>query len=126
MVGFVIVSHSRALAESIVEFTRVMADGVPVRAAGGLEDGSFGTSFDRIMEAVEDIYTEDGVLILMDMGSAVMTAEMVIEALGDKKVKMADCPVVEGAVAGTISAAGGMDMEKLLKELETVGNIKKI
>lgn len=126
MVGFVIVSHSRALAESIVEFTRVMADGVPVRAAGGLEDGSFGTSFDRIMEAVEDIYTEDGVLILMDMGSAVMTAEVVIEALGDKKVKMADCPVVEGAVAGTISAAGGMDMEKLLKELETVGNIKKI
>lgn len=126
MVGFVIVSHSRALAESIVEFTRVMADGVPVRAAGGLEDGSFGTSFDRIMEAVEDIYTEDGVLILMDMGSAVMTAEMVIEALGDKKVKMADCPVVEGAVAGTISAAGGMDMEKLLEELETVGNIKKI
>lgn len=126
MVGFVIVSHSRALAESIVEFTRVMADGVPVRAAGGLEDGSFGTSFDRIMEAVEDIYTEDGVLILMDMGSAVMTAEMVIEALGDKKVKMADCPVVEGAVAGTISAAGGMDMEALLEELETVGNIKKI
>lgn len=126
MVGFVIVSHSRALAESIVEFTRVMADGVPVRAAGGLEDGSFGTSFDRIMEAVEDIYTEDGVLILMDMGSAVMTAEMVIEALGDKKVKMADCPVVEGAVAGTISAAGGMDMETLLEELETVGNIKKI
>lgn len=126
MVGFVIVSHSRALAESIVEFTRVMADGVPVRAAGGLEDGSFGTSFDRIMEAVEDIYTEDGVLILMDMGSAVMTAEMVIEALGDKKVQMADCPVVEGAVAGTISAAGGMDMEALLEELETVGNIKKI
>lgn len=126
MVGFVIVSHSRALAESIVEFTRVMADGVPVRAAGGLEDGSFGTSFDRIMEAVEDIYTEDGVLILMDMGSAVMTAEMVIEALGDKKVKMADCPVVEGAVAGTISAAGGMDMEALLEELGTVGNIKKI
>lgn len=126
MVGFVIVSHSRALAESIVEFTRVMADGVPVRAAGGLEDGSFGTSFDRILEAVEDIYTEDGVLILMDMGSAVMTAEMVIEALGDKKVKMADCPVVEGAVAGTISAAGGMDMEALLEELETVGNIKKI
>ena len=48
MVGFVIVSHSKTLAEGVVELTKMMADGVPIRAAGGLEDGSFGTSFEKI------------------------------------------------------------------------------
>ena len=49
MVGFVIVSHSKTLAEGVVELTKMMADGVPIRAAGGLEDGSFGTSFALFM-----------------------------------------------------------------------------
>ena len=60
------------------------------------------------------------------MGSAVMTTEMVIESLGDKKVKIADCPLVEGAVTATVEASTGSDMESILKELEKVGTIKKL
>ena len=80
MVGFVIVSHSQTLADGVVELTKMMADGVPIRAAGGLEDGGFGTSYEKIANAIEEIYSDDGVIVLMDMGSAVMTAEMVLEA----------------------------------------------
>lgn len=81
-------------------------------AAGGLEDGSFGTSFERILEAVNEIYSEDGVIVLMDLGSAVMTTEMVLEALDGQKLAMADCPLVEGAVVAAVNAAGGMSLKR--------------
>ncbi len=125
MVGIVIVSHSSKLAESVVELTAVMAPGAPIAGAGGLEDGSFGTSFDRISNAINEVYSEDGVIILMDMGSAVMTTEMVLESMPDKKIKMADCPLVEGAIIGTISSVSGRSMEAILRDLEEVKYMNK-
>lgn len=126
MVGFVIVSHSSKLAEGVVDLTRMMAPDVPIMAAGGLEDDSFGTSFDKIYRAVEEVYSEEGVIILVDMGSAVMTAEMVIEAMEGKKLQIADCPVAEGAVAGTVSSRIGMGMEEILQDLAEIGTQKKL
>ncbi len=125
MVGIVIVSHSQKLAESVVELTAMMASDAKTAPAGGLEDGSFGTSFEKINAAIESVYSEDGVLVLMDMGSAVMTTEMVIEMMPDKKVEMVDCPLVEGAVVATISAVGGMDFEAIKTALSNVGTSKK-
>lgn len=126
MVGFVIVSHSGKLAEGVVDLAKMMAPDVPMAAAGGLEDGSFGTSFERILEAVNEVYSEDGVILLMDLGSAVMTAEMVLESLEGQKLAMADCPLVEGAVVATVNAAGGMSFDDILKELEKVRDMKKL
>lgn len=126
MVGIVIVSHSQKLAESVVELTKMMAADAKIEAAGGMEDGGLGTSFEKINAAIEKVYSDDGVIVLVDMGSAVMTTEMVIESLGDKKVKIADCPLVEGAVTATVEASTGSDMESILKELEKVGTIKKL
>lgn len=126
MVGFVIVSHSKTLAEGVVELTKMMADGVPIRAAGGLEDGSFGTSFEKISNAIEEVYSDDGVIILMDMGSAVMTTEMVLECMPDRKLVMADCPLVEGAVAATVNASAGSSLEEIMEELESVKEMKKL
>ena len=126
MVGIVIVSHSRNLAESIAEFTSVMAPDARTAAAGGLEDGSFGTSFDKIYKAIDDVYSEDGVIILMDMGSAVMTTEMVVEAYGSDKVQLAGCPLVEGAVVATIDAAAGMNRTDILNHLSTVKDTPKL
>ncbi len=126
MVGIVIVSHSQKLAESVVELTKMMAADAKIEAAGGMEDGGLGTSFEKINKAIEKVYSDDGVIVLVDMGSAVMTTEMVIESLGDKKVKIADCPLVEGAVTATVEASTGSDMESILKELEKVGTIKKL
>ena len=126
MVGFVIVSHSAKLAEGVADLARMMAKSAPIAPARGLEDGGFGTSFDKISAAVEQDYSDDGVILLMDMGSAVMTAEMVMEAMEDKKLRLADCPVAEGAVTGTIDAEAGMTLEEILEDLEQVGALKKL
>ena len=126
MVGFVIVSHSAKLAEGVADLARMMARSCPIAAAGGLEDGSFGTSFEKISSAVDQIYSDDGVILLMDMGSAVMTAEMVLEAMDGRKLVLADCPIVEGAVTGTVSAEAGASLEDIIAELEQVGAQKKL
>ena len=70
MVGIVVVSHSAHLAEGIVELAKLIAQDCPVAAAGGLEDGSFGTSYERIMNAIESVHGSDGVLVLMDRSEA--------------------------------------------------------
>ncbi len=125
MVGVVIVSHSEKLAESIVDYTKMMADGASVVAAGGLEDGTFGTSFERIYNAIESVYSEEGVVILMDMGSAVMTTEMVLEAYGADNVEMVDCPIVEGAIVATLNAQMGMSLEEIVEALKEVAQTPK-
>ena len=126
MVGIVIVSHSRALAESVVELSRMMAPGALMAPAGGLEDGSLGTSYDRIREAIEAVYSEEGVLILMDMGSAVMTTEMVLEDLEGKNIRMADCPLVEGAVLAAVESMGGASLETIEDKVEEARTTKKL
>lgn len=126
MVGFVIVSHSAKLAEGVADLARMMAKSAPIAPAGGLEDGSFGTSFEKISSAIDQVYSEDGVILLMDMGSAVMTAEMVIESMEGRKLAMADCPIAEGAVTGTVNAEAGMSLEEILEELAQVGTQKKL
>ena len=70
MVGIVLISHSQKAAEGAVELARMMAPDAPIAAAGGLEDGSLGTSFEKITAAVEAVDQGDGVACIMDMGSA--------------------------------------------------------
>ncbi len=118
MVGIVIVSHSQKLAEGVVDLASLMAPETPMRAAGGMDDGGFGTSFEKINTAIDEIYSDDGVIILMDMGSAVMTTEMVLEMMEDRKVTMVDCPVVEGAIAAAVVAAGNAPMEDVIQVAE--------
>ena len=125
MVGIVIVSHSTHLAESVIEMAAVMAQDTPMAAAGGLEDGSFGTSFDKITAAIDSVYSDDGVLVLMDLGSAVMTTEMVLEMMPDRRVEMVDCPLVEGAIVAAIQAAGGADVEGIKESLKGVAGTRK-
>lgn len=125
MVGIVIVSHSQKLAEGVVDLASLMAPETPMKAAGGMDDGGFGTSFEKINNAIDEIYSDDGVIILMDMGSAVMTTEMVLEMMEDRKVKMVDCPVVEGAVAAAVVAAGKASMEDVIQVAEAAKTTAK-
>ena len=118
MVGIVIVSHSEKLAEGVVEISRMMAEKVPIAAAGGLENGGLGTSYEKICAAIEAVYSADGVIILMDMGSAVMTTEMALDYLDKANVKMIDCPLVEGAVLAAVESAGGATLQELIKRIE--------
>ena len=125
MVGLVIVSHSENLAKSVVELTSIMAPGARIAPAGGMDDGGVGTSFEKIQAAIDSVYSDDGVLVLVDLGSAVMTTEMVIEMFEGKKVEMVDCPLVEGAVVATIDSAGGMSFDDIKTALAGVGKAKK-
>ena len=125
MVGIVIVSHSQKLAEGVVDLASLMAPETPMRAAGGMDDGGFGTSFEKINTAIDEIYSDDGVIILMDMGSAVMTTEMVLEIMEDRKVTMVDCPVVEGAIAAAVVAAGNAPMEDVIQVAEAAKTTAK-
>ena len=128
MVGIVIVSHSEKLAQSVIELSALMAPETPMAAAGGMEDGGFGTSYEKIMNAIDSVYSEDGVIVLMDLGSAVMTTEMVIEdmAMMDKtNIKMVDCPIVEGAISASVVAAGGAPIEDVIESAKLASTMNK-
>ena len=126
MVGIAGVAHSPGLAEGAVELAKLMAGNARIAAAGGLEDGTPGTSFEKIMTAIESVYSEDGVAVLMDMGSAVMTTEMVIESLGYDNVFMLDGPVVEGAIVAALEASLGTPAEELQSTVDEARAAKKL
>ena len=125
MVGFVLVSHSQALAQALADYTKMMAPDAHVAPAGGMDDGSFGTSYDKIFSAIESVDEGDGVAVLMDMGSAVMTTEMVLEEFEGADVRMVDCPFVEGAVEGTVLAQSGSGLDELCGALGGISSVAK-
>lgn len=120
MVGIVIVSHSEKLAKGVLDVTKIMADGCPVAIAGGNDDGEYGTSYEKIKNAIEKVHCEDGTVVLVDMGSAVMTAEMVIEDLEYSDVCLLDCPIAEGAISASLSSLCGDDLETVKKQALSV------
>ncbi|MCI2422092.1 PTS-dependent dihydroxyacetone kinase phosphotransferase subunit DhaM [Saccharopolyspora sp. K220] len=118
-VGLVIVSHSARLAEGVVELAWQMAPDVRVIAAGGLLDGSIGTDFEKVSAALSDANTGAGAVVLYDLGSAQMLAELAVESLGDPGTAIvADAPLVEGAVAAAVEAQGGGDMQGVARAAE--------
>ena len=106
MVGIVLISHSQKAAEGAVELARMMAPDAPLATAGGLEDGSLGTSFEKIMAAVEAVDQGDGVACVMDMG------------MDDRQIQLLDCPFVEGAVIAAIEAASGTPLAAMQDKVE--------
>ncbi len=118
MVGIVVVSHSAALAEGVVELARQMGgDELRLEAAGGLEDGTIGTDVERVRGAIERAMSDDGVLVLMDLGSALMSAEMAVELLeSDGRVELSEAPLVEGAVAAAAAARVGGSLDEVRAE----------
>jgi phosphoenolpyruvate-protein phosphotransferase/dihydroxyacetone kinase phosphotransfer subunit len=118
VVGLVIVSHSHELATGVVELAREMGgEEVTIEAAGGLDDGSVGTDAARVQSAIERAMSDDGVLVLMDLGSALMSAEMATELLGGAdRVLLSEAPLVEGAVAAAAVARGGASLEEVAAE----------
>lgn len=116
MVGIVIVSHSEKIAQGVVDLCAQMAPDVPMAAAGGLPGGGIGTDFERIYTAVESVMSDDGVAVLFDLGSALMTAEMVLEQFKEGLVMLVDAPIVEGAVIASVSASMGFSLAEVSKE----------
>lgn len=122
MIGIVIVSHSARLAEGVCELVRQVARGqLRVAAAGGTADpeNPIGTDAFRVRDAILSVFSEDGVLVLMDLGSAVLSAETALEFLEEGQrpyVRLCPAPLVEGAVAAASLAAAGAGLEEVAAE----------
>ncbi len=131
MVGIVVVSHSSKVAEGIKEIALQMADSPSLKIAscGGNKEKGIGTDPDRIYQSIEEVYCEDGVVVIPDLGSAVMSVEMIIENISTEKASkiiIADAPILEGTVMAAIAASVGTDLQGVLKSAEEVRGMRKI
>jgi dihydroxyacetone kinase phosphotransfer subunit len=128
LVGIVVVSHSRRLAEGIVELARQMAgDDVALEAVGGAPDGSLGTDADGISQALGRAQRGAGVVILADLGSAVLASHTALELLGNDagRIVVSGGPIVEGAVVGAVQASIGQDLDEVLAATEEARSLDK-
>lgn len=118
MIGLVVVSHSHELARSAVALAEQMLGDGPrpsLIAAGGLDETTFGTDATAIADALVAADDGDGVLVLLDLGSAVLAAEMALEFCDPDlaaRVRISPAPLVEGLVAATVAAAAGRDLAR--------------
>ncbi len=132
MIGLVIVSHSQTLAEGVMELAGQMTQGkVVMEAAGGIDDpdNPIGTDPMKVMAAIESVVAsaEDGVLVIMDLGSALMSAETALDFLPDEvreKVMLCSAPVVEGTMAAAVQASVGASLAEAAAEAGSALNVK--
>lgn len=128
-VGLVLVSHSAALAAGAAELAGQVSGGtVAVVPAGGTEAGGLGTSAAKVADAVRLADAGAGVVVIPDLGSAVLTVRALL-AEGEglpEPVELADAPFVEGAVAATVTAAGGAGIKAVLAAAEEAWHARKL
>ena len=119
MIGIVVVSHSPALATAAVDLAleMVAGDRPAIAIAAGGAEGAMGTDATKVAEAIDEVAGADGVLVLMDLGSALMSAEMAIDfRASDVKVKLSSAPFVEGLISAIVTAAGGASLDEVDRE----------
>lgn len=121
-VGIVVVSHSARIAEGVIELAEQMAPSTRLVAAGGTADGGVGTDFDRVSAALVSADEGAGVVVLCDLGSAVLTADTALDLLDEEhreRVRIADAPIVEGAVAAAVESESGSALDSVLRAAES-------
>ena len=124
MIGIVVVSHSRALGEAVAGLAREMAGGAEsprLAVAAGLDETTFGTDAAAVAAAIEEVASDDGVLVLVDIGSSVLSAELGCEFLDPEvaeRVRISAAPLVEGIVPAVVAAAGGAGLAEVAAEAE--------
>ncbi len=121
MVGLVLVSHSALVAEGTARLARQMGGDAPIATAGGIDDPDdpIGTDATRVLAAIEEVWSESGVVVLMDLGSAILSADFALEMLDDERrdrVVLCEAALVEGAVAAATAAGAGLSLEAVLAE----------
>lgn len=121
-VGVLFVSHSAAIAAGLVELARQMAPTAALVAAGGTDDGRIGTSFDLVTAGIAEADSGSGVVVLCDLGSAILTAETALDFLDEEvreRVRIVDAPLVEGGVAASVAAEAGDRLEAVVAAAES-------
>ncbi len=126
MVGIVVVSHSAELARGVAELAGQMAgDSVRIQPAGGTADGGLGTDEDAVRAAIAAADAGEGVVVLGDLGSAILTIRSILED-GDDGITLADAPVAEGAVAAAVIASTGADRAAVAAAAEEARDARKL
>lgn len=132
MIGLVLVSHSARLAEGLTELlAQFTQNRVPLRPVGGTADGELGTDALRIQAAIEELLdgpAEEGVLVFVDLGSAVLSTRTALEFLGEEaagKVRLSGAPFVEGATAAAVEAMTGAGLDEAAQAAEGARSIDK-
>ena len=131
MIGIVIVSHSHLLAKGIQEMALQMSQNlVKIETAGGVDDVTLGTSAERIRDAIEAAYSPDGVLILFDLGSALLSTDVAIDELLTPEIKahikVSGAHLVEGAIVAAVEASLGHTLDEVNIAAEAVKDMEKI
>ena len=129
-VGLVIVSHSARLAAGVAELAGQMSQGkTPIAAAGGTVDDVLGTSADKILAAIQSVDSPDGVLVLLDLGSAILSTDMALEMLGDeqrKRIRLSYAPLVEGAILAALEASLGHPLAQVQQAAEQTAHVEQL
>ncbi len=129
-VGLVIVSHSARLAEGVAELAGQMAQGkVAIATAGGTTDGALGTSVEKIISALQQVDGPEGILVLLDLGSAVMATEMAVEEFAKDqrhRVVISPAPLVEGAVIAAVEASIGNSLQEVAEAAASAYTLPKV
>jgi PTS hybrid protein len=128
MVGIVVVSHSQDIAAGTVSLAAQMAGpDVPIACAGGAPDGGLGTDAARVEAALTAADRGDGVVVIGDLGSAILTVRAVL-ASGefDGGVRLLDAPIVEGAVAAAVTASAGLGIDDVARAAEEARVVSKL
>ncbi|MFB6244290.1 MAG: dihydroxyacetone kinase phosphoryl donor subunit DhaM [Halobaculum sp.] len=128
MIGLLVVSHSADAARGVVEIAREMGGAdAAITAVGGDPDGGIGTTVTAIRDGIEELLNRaDGVVVLVDLGSAVMNAEHAVEELGvGDEVVIADAPLLEGAINAVTRAAGGATLQDVCQAAEDARQLSK-
>lgn len=130
VVGIVLVSHSRTLAEGLLEMvSQVAGPEVRVAIAAGTADGRLGTSAPLIVEAIRSVDSPAGVLILLDLGSAALSIELALEELEEDergRVVVSAGPLVEGAVVAAVQASVGAGLAEVAAEAAAAARLSKL
>ena len=128
MIGLVVVSHNRKLAEEIINFSEEMRQfDFPMENGGGTNGEIYGSEPTIILEAIKKADKGDGVLIFVDLGSSIMNAEMAIEMLEDNsKIRIVDAPLVEGVISAVAGNFPGVTLEELIQISEESKDFIKI
>ena len=117
-VALVLVSHVPEIAHGVRRLAAQMAPDVSILVAGGDDDGGVGTSFDKVMAALEEARGDSGTAVLYDLGSALLTAETAVEMLGEEGVRIVDAPLVEGTLAAATAAQQGSGLAEVAHAAE--------
>lgn len=128
MVGIVLVSHSPRLAAGLADLLAALGTaGVPIEVAAGTADGRLGTDVDAVRAALGRADRGDGVVVLPDLGSAVLSVKVALEDAADPgRIVLVDAPFVEGAVAAAVAAAAGADLGSVAAAAREAAAIPKL